>query len=284
MNPKKWLRQRYDRGRLAWTGKFGHIYHPGKWVFIVGCYNSGTTLLHNVLASLPDVAHLPREGQYCTDQLLVPSTVGLARSWALHPELFTLDATAKNAPDTDRLQRQWCSMMSAPDCNIYLEKSIPNAARIPWLNARFPNACFIGIVRNGYVVAEGIRRKADRPLAQGARQWAVANDIMLQDLKSVERAHVISYEDFTESPEQIMSKLLSFLELPASQNMMQGKEWVIHGVQSSIKNMNQASLQRLSKEDRQIIESEAGSLLGQLGYLEGAEVQLETGGKHKNYL
>jgi len=266
MNPRKWLRQQYNRGRFAWTGRFGQICQPKKWVFIVGCYNSGTTLLHNVLAALPNVAQLPREGQYCTDQLLVPSTAGLVRSWALHPELFTLDAAAKSPPDIDRLQRHWCSMMSPPGAGIYLEKSIPNAARIPWLNARFPNASFIAIVRNGYVVAEGIRRKADRSLAQGARQWAVSNDIMLQDLKSVERAHVITYEDFTESPEQVMGTLLSFLELPASQNMMQGKEWTIHGVQSSIKNMNQASLQRLSTGDKKIIEGEAGELLDHLGY------------------
>ena len=158
-------------------------------------------------------------------------------------------------------------MMSAPERKVYLEKSIPNAARIPWLNANFPNACFIGIVRNGYVVAEGIRRKAGRPLAEGARQWAVSNEIMLRDLESVERAQLISYEDFTGSPEQITGELLQFLGLPPSQNMMQGSEWTIHGVQSSIKNMNNASLQRLSTEDKKIIEGEAAELLGRLGYL-----------------
>lgn len=272
MNPKKWLRQQFNSGRLAWAGRFGEIRQPDKWVFIVGCYNSGTTLLHDVLASSPDAAHLPREGQYCTDQLLVPSTVGLARSWALHPELFTLDATVKSAPDANRLQRQWCSMMSEPDRKIYLEKSIPNAARIPWLNASFPNACFIGIVRNGYVVAEGIRRKGGRPLAQGARQWTVSNEIMLQDLESVERAQIISYEDFTESPEESTRELLHFLGLPPSQNMMQGSEWTIHGVQSSIKNMNHASLQRLSTEDKEIIEGEAAELLGHLGYLGASDL------------
>jgi len=52
--------------------------------------------------------------------------------------------------------------------------------------------------------------------------------------------------------------------------MMQGKEWTIHGVQSSIKNMNQASLQRLSTEDRNIIEAEAAGLLDKLGYLQKA--------------
>lgn len=272
MNPKKWLGQQFNRARLSWAGRFGEIRQPDKWVFIVGCYNSGTTLLHDVLAAAPDVAHLPREGQYCTDQLLVPSTVGLARSWALHPELFALGARVEDAPDAERLQRQWCSMMSAPERNVYLEKSIPNAARIPWLNAKFPNACFIGIVRNGYVVAEGIRRKAGRPLAQGARQWAVSNEIMLRDLESVEFARLVSYEDFTGSPERITRELFQFLGLPSSPNMMQGGEWIIHGVQSSIRNMNKASLQRLCTEDRKIIEAEAAEMLGRLGYLGTADL------------
>jgi len=268
MNPRKWLRQQYRSTRLAWLGRFGTIRQPKKWVFIVGCYNSGTTLLHNVLASLPDVAQLPREGQYCTDQFTMPSKVGLTRAWALHPELFTLDASATVEPDINRLQRQWCSMMSPAGADIYLEKSIPNAARIPWLDANFPNASFIAIVRNGYAVAEGIGRKAGRPLQQAARQWTVSNEIMLRDLDSVAHAHVISYENFSEFPEKTMNELLRFLELPLSQNMMQGKEWTIHGVQSSIKNMNQASLQRLSTEDRNIIEAEAAGLLDKLGYLQ----------------
>lgn len=268
MNPKKWLRQQYRATQLAWLGRFGTIRQPKKWVFVVGCYNSGTTLLHNVLASLPDVAQLPREGQYCTDQLLVPSRAGLARAWALHPELFTLDVSTTNGPDINRLQRQWCSMMSSAGADIYLEKSIPNAARIPWLNANFPNASFIAIVRNGYAVAEGIGRKEGRPLEQAARQWTVSNEIMLRDLQSVERAQVISYEAFSESPEQSMNELLDFLGFPPSHNIIKGREWTVHGVHSSIKNMNQASLQRLSTEDRNIIEAEAAELLDKLGYLQ----------------
>ncbi len=269
MNPRKWIKHQINHSRLAWLGKFGQIRHPVKWVFIVGCYNSGTTLLHNVLAALPDVAHLPREGQYCTDQLLVPSSVDLARAWALRPELFTVDASSSDGPDTARMQRQWCGMVSAPELEIYLEKSIPNAARMLWLDANFPNASFIAIVRNGYVVAEGIRRKAGRSLAQGARQWLVANEIMLRDLELVERSYLISYEDFTESPQKSMSALLDFLELPASQNMMQNREWVIHGVRSSIRNMNQSALERLNKEDKCIIEGEAAELLDKLGYRGG---------------
>ena len=42
------LGERLQRIFGSW---FGYMPTPEKWVFIVGCYNSGTTLLHDLLAS-----------------------------------------------------------------------------------------------------------------------------------------------------------------------------------------------------------------------------------------
>ena len=33
-----------------------------------------------------------------------------------------------------------------------------------WLQEVFPNSCFIGVVRNGFAVAEGIKRKGEKPV------------------------------------------------------------------------------------------------------------------------
>ena len=35
---------------------------PEKWLFLVGCYNSGTTILRDIVASHPNVSDLPFEG------------------------------------------------------------------------------------------------------------------------------------------------------------------------------------------------------------------------------
>ena len=104
MNPNNWLKKRLRGLQLAWSGRYGQIRNPRQWVFVVGCYNSGTTLLHDVPANHPDVAHLPREGQYCTDQLLVPKDAGLARSWALDPGRFTLNEDTVSGPDPLRIK------------------------------------------------------------------------------------------------------------------------------------------------------------------------------------
>src|SRR5688572_26729280 len=43
---------------------------PEKWVFVVGCYNSGTELLTELLGSQKAIAALPHEGQFLTDQFM----------------------------------------------------------------------------------------------------------------------------------------------------------------------------------------------------------------------
>lgn len=266
MNPANWTKKRLRRLRLAWLGRYGTLTTPGQWVFIVGCYNSGTTLLHDVLAGHPDVAHLPREGQYCTDQLLVPSDAGLARAWATAPQKFALYEDSGPPPDPLRTQRQWSSLMSDPGRPVFLEKSIPNAARIRWLNAHFRNAYFVAIIRNGYAVAEGIRRKAGLPLQQSARQWEASNRIMLQDLKAVDHSMLISYEEFTASPGETLAAIYSFLGLSSAHNLADQRQWTIHGVTSDIRNMNHRSLQQLDAEQRNCIEAEAGDLLKEFEY------------------
>lgn len=264
MNPKKWLRNHLRRAQLAWLGNHGRECAPRTWVFIVGCYNSGTTLLHDIIASHPWVAHLPREGQYCTDQLPIPSELGLARAWALQPERFVLPADA-DTPDFHRLQRQWCSLMSNPGAAVMVEKSIPNAARILWLDRHFPGARFIAIVRNGYAVAEGIRRKTGLPLETAARQWQQSNAIMLEQLNGLKNHLLVRYEDLTAEPQEQLQEILAFLQLELPENLAD-KSWTIHGVRSTIHNMNPGSLAALNSREIALIKAQAAPMLRRFQY------------------
>ncbi len=263
MNLRKWLKKKRRQMKLDRLAREGKACNPKKWVFVVGCYNSGTTLLHDVIASHPSVAHLPREGQYCTDQLTVPSEVGLTRTWALAPERFV--PRPGKEPDVETLKRQWCGMMSDPRLPVFLEKSIPNAARIEWLDRNFPGAHFIALVRNGYAVAEGIHRKAGQSVEIAARQWQQSNRIMLDQLDKVERKLILKYEDITAQPAEQMQRVMDFLELDGSK-LLADRKWTVHGVTSNIRNMNARSLNRLSPEDREYIRREAGELLDHFGY------------------
>lgn len=256
------------RLRLERAARFGPLPSPARWVFLVGCYNSGTTLLHDLLAMHPHVGSMPDEGQFFTDQLPVPRDLGLRRLWALKPELFQLDENAGPHVNLQRLQRQWGAKFNDPARPVLIEKTPTNAARTRWLQARFSPASFVGIIRDGRAVAEGIRRKTGCDLESAARQWALSNEIMLRDFEHLRHKRLVKYEQLTADPDGVVADLLTFLELPPLTRELGASEWAIHEQRSVIVNMNSRSFQALSGEDMTTIEREAGSLLHRLGYTE----------------
>jgi hypothetical protein len=250
----------------AYAGRFGRVPTPDKWVFIVGTYNSGNTLLHRILAAHPDVGVLPTEGQFLTAELATPSSHGLRRLWALKPELFYLDENSNAPIDVLKLKRQWGIHFNDVTKPVLLEKTPTNAARTRWLQNHFERAHFIGIVRNGYAVAEGIRRKEGHPVDVAALVWARSNEIMLRDFEKLEHRILIRYEALTESFDASMDEVWSFLELEPPKESLAERIWRVHEQYSPITNMNDRSIAALTEEDRRRIEANAGDLLVRLGY------------------
>lgn len=246
--------------------RFGPDVRPDKWVFIVGCPNSGTTLLHDVLATHPSVGSMPREGQLLTDQFVTPEAVGLSRLWALRPEEFALDENSEVAIDLPRLKRQWGARFNAPNRPVLLEKTPVNALRTRWLQRHFENAHFLALVRNGFAVVEGICRRDGHDAESAALQWKRSNEIMLDDLASVQNATLIRYEDMTDSPQNTFGRILEFLELDANGLELTEREWVIHGKASAIINLNNRAIGALSPEQRETTIKVAGPMLQRLGY------------------
>lgn len=253
------------RIRMEFDGRFGPLPDPHQWVFIVGCYNSGTTLLHDMLAAHSAVGSMPFEGQFYTDQLPLPRDLGLPRLWALAPDMFRLIETSEPDINIKRLKRQWGAHYNHPRRPVLLEKTPTNAARTRWLQRHFANAHFIAIVRNGYAVAEGIRRKAKHSIDKAARQWAVSNRIMMEDFEHIERRHVVMYEDLVENPRAEILRLASFLKL-APEEFQHGETWKIHEQNEAVRNMNQRSLDALTDEEKAAIRTEAGDVLERFGY------------------
>ena len=61
------------------------------WVFLVGCYNSGTTLLAELLGQHPSISALSTEGHFITDQFVKDYDIGLPRMWVEREDLFRLN-------------------------------------------------------------------------------------------------------------------------------------------------------------------------------------------------
>lgn len=243
-----------------------------KWIFIVGCYNSGTTLLERILRQHPAIAGLPDEGQFLTSALITPKSVGLPRLWAEKEELFRFNPNEKRV-EAHQVKYDWERQLDKPTAPFAVEKSPTNTARTLWLQNHFEGAYFIHIVRNGYAVALGIHNKVlaigktfPDLLHKAANQWARSLEIMQEDAPRLKHFLEIRYEDLSEHPTQIVEQLCRFLNIAPIQPDLLMQVYKIHELQSPIVNQNIARLQSMTPEQSAIIYARAGKLLDKYGY------------------
>lgn len=244
---------------------------PEKWVFIVGCYNSGTTLLSELMSRHPDISGIPTEGHFITDQFVKDFDIGLPRMWVDREDMFRLTEDDEG-PDVVRLKKEW-GMRLDLSRKVLLEKSPPNAARTRWFQKHFENAHFIGLVRNGYAVAEGISRKGDPkhikdgwPIERSAWQWARSNEVLEQDAEHLEHFTWVKYEDLAADPKGTLNRLAEFLGLPPFPESAYADSFKIHERNDSVKDLNQVSIDRLESNQISLINQVAGHQLKKHGY------------------
>lgn len=147
-----------------------------KWLFILGCNNSGTTLLNDLLADHPEIDGMDCEGQamkairsdgtdfptpYPEGYILPPPRLfvnvdgePILRVWTERLAVFRHPIV--NLP---LLKRHILSHRTSVGGTYTMEKSPTSSVRSLWLQEHFKDAYFIAITRNGYAVCEGIRRR-----------------------------------------------------------------------------------------------------------------------------
>lgn len=125
-------------------------------VFVVGCGRSGTTLIGELLGCHPDVAYLnePRD------------------LWALDPRTdawkdgegkIVLSADDVTSAVRQRLTAGFCDALRSTGRTRIVEKTPINSFRIGYLNALWPDARFLHIIRDGRAVARSIASRSSRP-------------------------------------------------------------------------------------------------------------------------
>lgn len=241
------------------------------WIFLVGCYNSGTTLLAELLGQHPSISALPTEGHFITDQFVKDYEVGLPRMWVEREDLFRLNEEDQG-PDPVRLKKEWGMRLdlSKP---VLLEKSPPNSAKTRWLQKHFENAYFIGIIRNGYAVAEGITRKAKPahlkdswPIEMSAYQWKHSNEVLKKDAEHLRHYIWVSYEDLAADTMGTLNKITEFVGIPGFEGFENDRTWSIHERDEKVRNMNDESIQRLDRQQIDLINQVAGDAIEAFGY------------------
>lgn len=275
---KIWIRFRI--WRFIPHGKI--LREPEIWVFMGGCYNSGTTVLREIISAHPEVASLPREGVEMTDAFPDLEAGGWARMWFRNAKAADLSGYNPLAL-AQKAKRDW-SPWWRQGAKVFIEKSIVHAAWMPTLNSGFPNARFIGVIRNGYCVCEGIRRRAqpsgrarealgrnDYPLDEIGRQWNFANQVLRRDRLVIENYHEVRYEEFTKNPLQTIRTLFEYIGVDSGVVKVLSDDLLQIGARKfKIVDKNAESLMQLDSTDRANLWSEIGPMMIELGYEEEA--------------
>ncbi len=255
---------------------FGYEITPERWIFIIGCYNSGTTILASILSRHPSIGGLRTEGAFLTDSLPYPEQYGWPRMWSQCMEKVSIPAEPSEERRAKRIKKHWSLWFPKQMPNL-VEKTVSNAARMPFLQEFFQPAYFIYIVRNGYAVSAGIKQKANLkrwknsiyehyPIELCAEQWLRTDEIVQKDSKHIKKFLQISYEDLTENSYSTMSDITDFLGINEFPVEFLDEEWIVHGEKSVISNMNNRSIRYLSENDKIKIKQVCGETLLKYGY------------------
>lgn len=241
---------------------------PWYWLFVLGCNNSGTTLLMELLEKHSLIRRLPKEGQRLTTAIPNSAPLGIGRVFTQRADLFRwTEQTGGEA--VARLRYDW-AYYADPQPGIRLEKSPPNTLRSRWLQKYFAPARFVVLVRDPYAVCEGIARRRGHSLAEAAAHWRTVHEVLEEDLPHLQRYTTVTYEDFCDRPDEVLASLESFLGLPEpfDRRLLTGP-FNAHNMDGSpqrLQNFNERSFGRLSDEDRAIIRDTVGEVMTRWGY------------------
>lgn len=262
----------------AAISKVSKTREPQKWIFLVGCYNSGTTLLRDVLNEHPDIAALPFEGMRLTDAFEDLEASDWPRMMYRNKARWDLTDEGASTRVT-QAKRDWAPFWDKRS-SAFLEKSIDHSTRITWLDRHFGNVYVIGIFRNGLAVSEGILRRSrpkgaailevgeTYPLTMVAEQWVEFSRRLHNDIDAVSHGHKLLYEDLMEQPRETLEEIFEFLEMSPPQIDIDGSMISINGRKFSFQNQNETSILRLPTEDRAQLQAVMYGELKRNGYIE----------------
>ena len=192
-------------------------------VFVGGLHRSGTSLITRCLGEHPHVSRMvgtgvsEDEGQHL--QAVLPSARSLGG-----PGRFSSQPGAhltERSPLASAIVRQQLLASWSPYWDLsrrhLVEKSPPNLLRTRLLQALFPEASFVIVVRHPAVVALATRKWAPGvPLDALLDHWLCAHEIFAGDAPRVRPLLVVRYEALVARPRKVLADVARHLALPGA--------------------------------------------------------------------
>lgn len=178
-----------------------------RWLFIGGLHRSGTTVFYRLLRAHPDTSGfkntgLPAdEGQYLQTVYPRDGDLGGVGALAFHEDAHMTEESPRATPENrDLLLRQWGSYLDLTK-PILVEKSPANLVRTRFLQALYPEARFVVLVRHPAAVALAeIKWRPRLTVTDLFLHWCQAHRYVREDLPHLKHALLFRYEDFCADP------------------------------------------------------------------------------------
>jgi hypothetical protein len=189
-------------------------------VFVAGLHRSGTSPTARLLSAHPQVSGITGsgakedEGQHLQDVYPAARTFGGAGHFAFSAASHLTEASPlATAANAERLFASWAPYwdLSRP---VLVEKSPPNLVMTRFLQALWPDARFVVVVRHPVVVALSTSKWATfTSLRTLVEHWLTAHETFLEDAAHLRHVHVVTYERLVADPAGTLDAVGAFLGL-----------------------------------------------------------------------
>ncbi|MGF1455919.1 MAG: sulfotransferase [Alphaproteobacteria bacterium] len=265
-------------------------------VFVGGPLRAGTTLLGSLIAGDPYTVCLP-ESPFLTDIVTETGPLDQTAADALferirrtRPFLAWLEQGPYTPPVmtperngavcfVEDLVRQYAVHTGKPDAVRFVDHTPQNVLRTDLLRARFPNARFVTIVRDGRAVAASVLPLDFGPdeIIGAARMWLryTGAGLAAHYALGPDVCRIVRFEDLVRNPAPVLSMIASHCAMPSPAGhdvqggfRVPGFNRSIHGLVGQAPDPERIEAWRRALSSRQvrIFEHEAGDVLRYLGY------------------
>ncbi len=192
-------------------------------IFIGGLHRSGTSLLHELLRSHPEVSGFKGTGAPEDEGQHLQSVYPSARAFG-GPGRFGLDESSfmderhplAGARSARKIYKQWSRHWDTTR-KCLIEKSPPNLVRTRFLQKLFPESSFVIIFRHPIAVSYATRRRfTESSIPSLIEHCLICYERFFADRPFLRRVYVLRYEEFVSRPQETLADILAFAGLDAA--------------------------------------------------------------------